>query len=93
MGIATGTHLSMELLMYSAAKQSDMLIYLDCDFTYPAENIPVVRRLLAQLRHIQLQDELPCRHRLTLGRAVTRALEEDLGIPGGGGHDHAITPV
>ncbi len=31
--------------MYSAAAQSDLLIYLDCDFTYPAENIPVLRRL------------------------------------------------
>lgn len=37
---------AMELLMYTAAKQSDMLIYLDCDFTYPADNIPVVRRLI-----------------------------------------------
>jgi 2-polyprenyl-3-methyl-5-hydroxy-6-metoxy-1,4-benzoquinol methylase len=37
---------AMELLMYTAAQQSDALIYLDCDFTYPAEYIPVVRRLL-----------------------------------------------
>ncbi|MFS8068600.1 MAG: methyltransferase domain-containing protein [Byssovorax sp.] len=39
---------AMELLMYSAAAQSEMLIYLDCDFTYPADNIPVVRRLIEQ---------------------------------------------
>jgi glycosyltransferase involved in cell wall biosynthesis len=37
---------AMELLMYSAAKESDLLIYLDCDFTYPAEMIPTVRRLV-----------------------------------------------
>jgi 2-polyprenyl-3-methyl-5-hydroxy-6-metoxy-1,4-benzoquinol methylase len=39
---------AMELLMYSAAKESDMLIYLDCDFTYPADMIPVVRRLVEE---------------------------------------------
>jgi 2-polyprenyl-3-methyl-5-hydroxy-6-metoxy-1,4-benzoquinol methylase len=39
---------AMELLMYSAAQQSDMLIYLDCDFTYPADMIPVVRRLIEE---------------------------------------------
>jgi glycosyltransferase involved in cell wall biosynthesis len=39
---------AMELLMYSAAKQSDMLIYLDCDFTYPVDMIPVVRRLIEE---------------------------------------------
>jgi hypothetical protein len=37
---------AMELLMYSAAQQSEALIYLDCDFTYPADYIPVLRRLL-----------------------------------------------
>jgi 2-polyprenyl-3-methyl-5-hydroxy-6-metoxy-1,4-benzoquinol methylase len=37
---------AMELLMYSAAAESEALIYLDCDFTYPADAIPVVRRLL-----------------------------------------------
>ena len=39
---------AMELLMYSAAKESDMLIYLDCDFTYPVEMIPVIRRLMEE---------------------------------------------
>lgn len=39
---------AMELLMYSAAKESDMLIYLDCDFTYPADMIPVVRRIIEE---------------------------------------------
>jgi 2-polyprenyl-3-methyl-5-hydroxy-6-metoxy-1,4-benzoquinol methylase len=39
---------AMEHLMYSAAKDSDMLIYLDCDFTYPVEMIPVVRRLVEE---------------------------------------------
>jgi hypothetical protein len=37
---------AMELLMYEAASQSDALIYLDCDFTYPAENIPKIRQIL-----------------------------------------------
>jgi 2-polyprenyl-3-methyl-5-hydroxy-6-metoxy-1,4-benzoquinol methylase len=37
---------AMELLMYEAASQSDALIYLDCDFTYPAENIPKIREIL-----------------------------------------------
>jgi SAM-dependent methyltransferase len=41
---------AMELLMYSAAAQSDALIYLDCDFTYPVEMIPIVRRLLEDER-------------------------------------------
>ena len=31
---------AMELLMYSAAAQSDALIYLDCDFTYPVDIHP-----------------------------------------------------
>ncbi|WP_437960787.1 methyltransferase domain-containing protein [Sorangium sp. So ce119] len=39
---------AMELLMYSAAARSELLIYLDCDFTYPAENIPVLRRLVEE---------------------------------------------
>ena len=37
---------AMELLMYESSKQSDALIYLDCDFTYPPEIIPVIRRIL-----------------------------------------------
>jgi len=37
---------AMELLMYEAAKQSDSLIYLDCDFTYPPDVIPQIRRIL-----------------------------------------------
>jgi hypothetical protein len=36
----------MELLMYTAARQSDALIYLDCDFTYPTAMITTLRRLL-----------------------------------------------
>jgi hypothetical protein len=36
--------------MYSAAAESEALIYLDCDFTYPADAIPVVRRLLEDER-------------------------------------------
>jgi 2-polyprenyl-3-methyl-5-hydroxy-6-metoxy-1,4-benzoquinol methylase len=39
---------AMDLLMYEAARQSDALIYLDCDFTYPPENIRMVRRLLEE---------------------------------------------
>lgn len=37
---------AMEVLMYEAAKQSDALIYLDCDFTYPPELIPTIRKIL-----------------------------------------------
>ena len=37
---------AMELLMYNAADQSDALIYLDCDFTYPPECIPRIRKAL-----------------------------------------------
>lgn len=37
---------AMELLMYEAAKESDALIYLDCDFTYPPDVIPQIRRIL-----------------------------------------------
>ncbi|MGC4092961.1 MAG: glycosyltransferase family 2 protein [Polyangiaceae bacterium] len=37
---------AMELLMYEAARQSEALVYLDCDFTYPAENITKIRRIL-----------------------------------------------
>lgn len=36
---------AMELLMYEAAAQSELLIYLDCDFTYPVDMIPVLRKL------------------------------------------------
>ena len=39
---------AMELLLYTAAHTSDLLIYLDCDLTYPAEMIPVVRRLIEE---------------------------------------------
>jgi hypothetical protein len=37
---------AMELLMYGAAEQSDALVYLDCDFTYPPDCIPRIRTLL-----------------------------------------------
>lgn len=37
---------AMELLMYEAAKESEALIYLDCDFTYPVDVIPQIRRIL-----------------------------------------------
>jgi len=37
---------AMEVLMYEAAKQSDALIYLDCDFTYPPALIPNIRKIL-----------------------------------------------
>lgn len=37
---------AMERLMYEAAKDTDALIYIDCDFTYPTANIPRVRELL-----------------------------------------------
>jgi 2-polyprenyl-3-methyl-5-hydroxy-6-metoxy-1,4-benzoquinol methylase len=39
---------AMELLMYSAAAEGDLLIYLDCDFTYPADYIPVLRKLVEE---------------------------------------------
>ncbi|MBK8996311.1 MAG: glycosyltransferase [Myxococcales bacterium] len=37
---------AMERLMYEAANESEALIYLDCDFTYPAHIIPRIRQLL-----------------------------------------------
>ena len=37
---------AMELLMYEAARESDALIYLDCDFTYPPQVIPELRAIL-----------------------------------------------
>lgn len=37
---------AMELLMYEAAQESDALIYLDCDFTYPPSVIPALRKIL-----------------------------------------------
>ena len=37
---------AMEALMYAASKQTDALIYLDCDGTYPAHMIPRLRALL-----------------------------------------------
>lgn len=37
---------AMERLMYEAAQQSDALIYLDCDFTYPPPVIVDIRRIL-----------------------------------------------
>jgi SAM-dependent methyltransferase len=37
---------AMELLMREAAAESDALIYLDCDFTYPPELIPRLRAIL-----------------------------------------------
>jgi SAM-dependent methyltransferase len=37
---------AMELLMYEAARQSQALIYLDCDFTYPPEVIPALRKII-----------------------------------------------
>jgi glycosyltransferase involved in cell wall biosynthesis len=37
---------AMEVLLYEAAKESDALVYLDCDFTYPTAMIPVLRRML-----------------------------------------------
>lgn len=39
---------AMERLMYEAACDTDALIYLDCDFTYPADQIPRLRALLEQ---------------------------------------------
>jgi hypothetical protein len=37
---------AMERLMYEAALETDALIYLDCDFTYPVEVIPRIHDLL-----------------------------------------------
>lgn len=45
---ARGHGPAMELLMYEASKQSEALVYLDCDFTYPTSNIPAIRRLLEE---------------------------------------------
>ena len=37
---------AMEVLMYEASKESEALIYLDCDFTYPPDVIPSIRKIL-----------------------------------------------
>lgn len=42
---------AMERLMKEAAKDSELLVYLDCDFTYPAAMIPVVRALVEEGGH------------------------------------------
>lgn len=39
---------AMELLMYTAAAQSELLIYLDCDYTYPPSYIPRLRRIVEE---------------------------------------------
>lgn len=39
---------AMELLMYNASLQSDLLIYLDCDFTYSASYIPILRKMVEE---------------------------------------------
>ena len=39
---------AMERLMKTAAQDTELLIYLDCDFTYPTQMIPVVRALVEQ---------------------------------------------
>jgi len=41
---------AMEMLMYTAAAQSELLIYLDCDYTYPPSYIPRLRRLVEEER-------------------------------------------
>jgi glycosyltransferase involved in cell wall biosynthesis len=38
----------MEQLLYEAAAQSELLIYLDCDFTYPPEYIERLRALVEE---------------------------------------------
>ncbi len=42
---------AMERLMKEAARDSELLVYLDCDFTYPTRMIPVVRELVEQGGH------------------------------------------
>jgi len=37
---------AMEVLMKEASQESEALIYLDCDFTYPPDVIPRLRRIL-----------------------------------------------
>jgi 2-polyprenyl-3-methyl-5-hydroxy-6-metoxy-1,4-benzoquinol methylase len=39
---------AMERLMKTAAQDSELLVYLDCDFTYPTRMIPVVRKLVEE---------------------------------------------
>lgn len=45
---AQGHGPAMERLMVEAARRSDALIYLDCDRTYPVQEIPRLRALLEQ---------------------------------------------
>lgn len=42
---------AMERLMKIAAQDSELLIYLDCDFTYPTTMIPIVRGLVEEGCH------------------------------------------
>ena len=37
---------AMERLMYEAATESDALVYIDCDFTYPTYEIPNILKML-----------------------------------------------
>jgi hypothetical protein len=39
---------AMERLMYEAQAESDALIYIDCDFTYPTYEIPHIRQILEE---------------------------------------------
>jgi SAM-dependent methyltransferase len=43
---ARGHAPAMQRLMYEAARDSEALIYLDCDLTYPTKVIPKIRALL-----------------------------------------------
>lgn len=45
---ARGHGPAMELLMTEASRRADALVYLDCDFTYPVDQIPRIRALLEE---------------------------------------------
>lgn len=45
---ARGHGPAMERLMNEAAAETDALVYLDCDFTYPTDRIPAFRRMLEE---------------------------------------------
>jgi 2-polyprenyl-3-methyl-5-hydroxy-6-metoxy-1,4-benzoquinol methylase len=82
---------AMEVLMYEAAKQSEALIYLDCDFTYPPDEIPKIRKILesgvdvvnaARTRHrpeaMPLPNYVANKTFATLGRITSGARVSDL---------------
>ena len=78
---------AMERLMYEAAQDSDALIYLDCDFTYPIDKIPVIRKVLEDgadvvnaSRTAKFQDAMPLQNFLA-NRFMAASAQVAHGLP------------